>query len=273
MRDKIVRELGNKPVVGIYGVTNTTNNKVYIGQSIDIDRRWNQHKYGKGSIILHNAITKYGIDNFEFKVLDVVDVDGMSKNDIKELLITLEQKWLDAKKSYIKENGYNQQSSAKPTIPIKRSGDFGKTISKIKIDNNHCGKPITQYDLKGVKIKDWGSAAQVERISGFHAENISACCLKKQNSSNGFIWRFRDDPITNSDITKANNSKRLSEVRQYDLNGKLIATFKNTKDAHNKTGLSWGAIRQACSGHRKTGCGYIWKFKNQPLTLSEHVKS
>jgi len=51
-----------------------------------------------------------------------------------------------------------------------------------------------------------------------------------------------------------------------------VSIFKDTKDAHNKTGLSWGAIRQACSGHRKTGCGYIWKFKNQPLVLSEHVK-
>ena len=48
------------------------NNKVYIGQSIDIERRWDQHKYGKGNIILRNAIQKYGLDNFEFLILEEI---------------------------------------------------------------------------------------------------------------------------------------------------------------------------------------------------------
>jgi predicted GIY-YIG superfamily endonuclease len=32
-------------VAGIYKITNLINNKVYIGQSLDIKRRWKNHKY------------------------------------------------------------------------------------------------------------------------------------------------------------------------------------------------------------------------------------
>ena len=273
MRDNIVIELGKAPIVGIYMVTNIVNQKIYIGQSIDIGRRWNQHRYGKGSIILRNAINKYGIENFTFEVVEKLVVSGLTKNQISESLTMLEQKWLDDEKPYLKENGYNQQSVAKPNIPTKRPNGYGEMISKIKIDNNHCGKPITQYDLKGVKVKEWVSAAQVERVLDYHAENISACCLKKQHSSNNFIWRFAGDPIKSSDIKQANDSNRLSEVRQYDLTGKLVATFDNTKMASEKTKIPNNTIRCACSGHRKTGSGFIWKFKNQPLTLSEHLNN
>ena len=70
MSDKVVRKISKTPICGIYQITNKVNNKIYIGQSIDIERRWNQHKYGKGSVVLMNAIKKYGLDNFEFKILE-----------------------------------------------------------------------------------------------------------------------------------------------------------------------------------------------------------
>jgi group I intron endonuclease len=59
----------NSKICGIYQVKCVVNNKIYIGQSIDIIRRWNQHKYGKGNIILRNAIKKYGVENFEFTII------------------------------------------------------------------------------------------------------------------------------------------------------------------------------------------------------------
>ena len=31
-------------MIGIYKITNNVNKKVYIGQSIDIKRRWREHK-------------------------------------------------------------------------------------------------------------------------------------------------------------------------------------------------------------------------------------
>lgn len=267
MNDKIVRKISKTHICGIYQITNKINNKIYIGQSIDIERRWNQHMYGKGSVVLMNAINKYGLDNFEFKILETIEFT--TKNEVINLLTEMEQKWFDIKTPYI--NGYNINTTSKPNLTPNKDIDFGVKISKIKIDNNHCGKPIKQYDLNGEFIRIWKSAAEVERCLGFKAENISACCLKKQNSSNNFIWRFERDELLSDDIIKANKSLRMSEVRQYNLKGELISVYKNIKYASNQTNIKESIIRDACGGHRKTGSGYIWKYKNEPLNLMNHI--
>jgi group I intron endonuclease len=267
MNDKVIRKISKTPICGIYQITNKINNKIYIGQSIDIERRWNQHMYGKGSVVLMNAITKYGLDNFEFKILETIEFT--TKNEVINLLTEMEQKWFDIKTPYI--NGYNINTTSKPNLTPNRDINFGIKISKIKIDNNHCGKPIKQYDLNGKFIKNWKSAAEVERCLGFKAENISASCLKKQNSSNKFIWRFEHDELSSDDIIKANKSLRMSEVRQYNLKGKLIKVYKNIKDASSQTKIKESIIRDTCNGQHKTGYGFIWKFKNETLILSNHI--
>ena len=267
MNDKVVRKISKTPICGIYQITNKINNKIYIGQSIDIERRWNQHMYGKGSVVLMNAITKYGLDNFEFKILETIEFT--TKNEVINLLTEMEQKWFDIKTPYI--NGYNINTTSKPNLTPNRDINFGIKISKIKIDNNHCGKPIKQYDLNGKFIKNWKSAAEVERCLSFKAENISACCLKKQNSSNNFIWRFESDELLNDDIIKANKSLRMSEVRQYNLKGELINIYDNVLIASEKTNISQHIIRSTCNGHTKIGSRFIWKFKNEPLILLNHI--
>ena len=271
MKNRITRNLSELPICGIYQVTNKINGKKYIGQSIDIERRWSQHRYGKGNIILRNAINKYGLDNFEFEILEKINGESKSKVELTELLTEVEQKWFDLEEPYLKENGYNIQTTSKPNLTPNRGDHFGELISKIKINNNHCGKPVCQYDLMGKFIKKWKSAAAVERKLGFHSENISACCLGKQNVSNGFIWRFENEPLTEDDINMANQSLRLSEVRQYDLKGNLLNTFENASIASEKNELCIKYIREACGGRMKTFNRFIWKWKNEPLVLSEHI--
>ncbi len=58
----------------IYKITNTINNKIYIGQTIQsFKNRLNEHKkkMRNGSKSpLYDALRKYGIENFEFKIID-----------------------------------------------------------------------------------------------------------------------------------------------------------------------------------------------------------
>lgn len=269
MNDKVVRTLSETPICGVYQITNKINGKFYIGQSIDIERRWNQHKYGKGSLILKNAIKKHGLENFEFKLLETINYTN--KSEVIKQLMRLEEKWLKTKKPFSYKNGYNINETAKPNLTPNKNNDFGKKVSKIKIENNHCGKPIHQFDLDGNFIKKWESAAQIERTLGYKSENISACCLKKQNSSHNFIWRFKKNEINQIDIDNANKSLKMSEVRQYNLKGELINKYENIKVASIKTGFNESTIRDVCGGNKKTGCGYIWKYKNEPLILKNHI--
>ena len=85
-----------KKVRGIYKVTNKINGKVYIGQSVDIGKRWRQHMTAKDDIYFHKAIQKYGIENFEWEV-----IEQCKKKDLDEREIY----WIEYYDSYNK--GYN----------------------------------------------------------------------------------------------------------------------------------------------------------------------
>lgn len=64
-----------KPVGYIYLVTNTVNGKKYIGQTKSVHLRWTKHLWDarNGSpLALHNAIRKYGADNFTIECLEEI---------------------------------------------------------------------------------------------------------------------------------------------------------------------------------------------------------
>lgn len=58
--------------IGIYKITNKLNGKAYVGQSIHIEQRWQEHCWKSSSIkgIIGKAIQKYGIQNFIFEILE-----------------------------------------------------------------------------------------------------------------------------------------------------------------------------------------------------------
>ena len=259
MRDKVSRKLSDNPICGIYSVTNKINNKIYIGQSIDIERRWNQHRYGKGNLILKNAIKKYGIENFEFDVLEVLE-----SKDIK-ILTELEQKWFDIKKPFITQNGYNIQKTSKPNLTPNKDNHFGELISKIKIDNNHTGKPIKQYNLNGDFIKEWPSSASVERELGFNARNVGGCAQGNTLTSNGFIWLYENIILTKEHVDKVKNKRpKEKKVYQYSLNGDLINKFTSLKEASKNTGFNYGCISHTCRGGWSTYKGFRWSYELLP---------
>lgn len=63
----------------IYLITNLTNGKSYVGKSVDPPGRWHDHKkvalggrekYPNDFFAVHAALSKYGIDNFSFEIID-----------------------------------------------------------------------------------------------------------------------------------------------------------------------------------------------------------
>lgn len=69
-----------KKLSGIYKITNKLDNKVYIGQSIDITRRYAEHfseTYCRNSHdYFHTCLLFYGFDNFTFEIIkETYDLD------------------------------------------------------------------------------------------------------------------------------------------------------------------------------------------------------
>lgn len=66
---------------GIYCFTNKVNGKKYIGQSIDLDRRRRKMDY-KTSSMFYSALTKYGLDAFDYEILELCPVENLDEREI-----------------------------------------------------------------------------------------------------------------------------------------------------------------------------------------------
>jgi group I intron endonuclease len=263
-----VSSLSQSPICGIYKITNLINGMSYVGQSVDISKRWNAHKHEgrqNHNAYLHRAIHKHGIENFLFEVVEECNLDNLD---------VLEKKYIALLDS-VAPNGYNMdlggciRKEMGPETREKRrlasagsrNSNFGKHKSeafKIMIAAARS-KPINQYSINGKYIKTFANARSVpEYPKGY--KNISLCLNGKTKYAYGFQWRFAD--IGNSDVDSLGEIRAANNthVSQFSLDGAYITTFRNLREASEATGALYKSISSCCRGRRKQTEGFIWRY-------------
>ena len=70
-----------------YCITNTLNNKKYVGQTYDVKSRIHQHLSGDGSKLLLRDIVKQGTPTFKFEVLDIIYDDTRNVDEQEDTYI------------------------------------------------------------------------------------------------------------------------------------------------------------------------------------------
>ena len=68
-------------MIGIYKITKKENGKSYIGQSNDIERRIKENQY-KTDLAIELAIRKYGVDAFNYEVLEQCSLEELDAKEI-----------------------------------------------------------------------------------------------------------------------------------------------------------------------------------------------
>lgn len=86
-KEMCVRVLGKNSVTGIYKITNLLTGLCYIGQAIDVKKRWSEHiKCGLGIDTpsgnkLYAAMQQDGIENFSFELLEACPQEELNKKE------------------------------------------------------------------------------------------------------------------------------------------------------------------------------------------------
>ena len=74
--------------IGIYGIKNLINNKIYVGKTgMNFGDRWDNHKAllrnnKHDNLYLQHAWNKYGEENFEFIILEDCNIDELNDREI-----------------------------------------------------------------------------------------------------------------------------------------------------------------------------------------------
>jgi len=236
---------------GIYIIKNLINQKVYIGQSVNIEERWIKHCAGYG--IMHNsaidaAIKKYGKNNFSLEILELCN---------REELNNKEAYYANLYNSYA-PNGYN--------INI-----CGEAFHNPKHD-----KEISCYDIStGILIKTFTCTHEADR-QGYLRQSIVATADQKGYSKTAYnmLWQWGHEqriPIIKPQAGK--HGGKL--VYRYNKDtGEFIDSFKSLVDAErylNKPGGNKN-ISSVCNGKRKYAYNYRWSYSLYNNILEEQNK-
>lgn len=214
---------------GIYKITNTITGKCYIGQALDIRARLMKHANNKHpkKYVIYKAVEKYGLDNFEARILLIINTFGKTPYEIKKELNCHEYFYIDLYDSY--NNGYNMTIEGDSwRLGMKHTKE---TIEKIK--KAHQGykpkaakdsqKKTYGYDLITECFIEAESIVEMAQKSGVDYRSIGQIC-KNENYKEG--GRF---------ISK---SRWLFSFNEKDLNNRIAfyisGGFKRRKQYNRK---------------------------------------
>jgi len=208
----------DKEKSGIYCIRNLINNKVYIGKAKCIHRRIKNHitnlnnkKRDSENDHFINAWLKYGRENFDYFVLEYLELD-------EKLISEKEIYWIKQFNSLNSKCGYNKREDSKTGLIVsdetrkklsnayklrKTRGYIGGNCSKFYRENpeakeemaNKVSQSRTIYEIhqktkEGKLIKIWNTMKSIlDDNPTYKRHNIYAVCSGEKPSMYGFVWR------------------------------------------------------------------------------------
>jgi len=251
-------------ICGIYKITNKINGKIYVGQSIDIHKRWREHKSDfknrkdRHNIYFQRSWDKYKSINFEFEVIERCNKTEL---DIQE------RYWVKYYNSSDIQFGYNADEGSNGKV-INKETKFRMGAGNRGIARNN--QKIVQISLDGVLIRTWNNELEIRTEFIKETRSIRGCCRKepKRYTAHGYIWIYEDEYLeTGLDIDYYRRNKIVKEVLQFDLDMTFIKEWKSITEASKKLNIADWCISFCCNGKRKKASGFIWQYKYSQVAI------
>ena len=262
----------------VYCFINSINNKKYIGKTVRSSylHRLSDHKYEiehpTNNYYFYRALRKYRWDNFNIIILfqtQILDNTENNKKILDNLVLEKEKYYISRYQTNNPEFGYNLTDGGDGIVGFKFSKEAKQKMSqsrknKPRKNNGNLSQPVLQFDLDFNFIKEWPSAAEIERQLGYKASQISRCCNNNLDTYKKYIWVKKSnyfDGYLQQNKSHAKYSSKAKSVLQYTLDGTFIAEYPSCKAAKETLNLTT-SISKAAAGTQKQSAGYIWIYKS-----------
>ena len=212
-------------MIGIYKITNP-NGKVYIGQSVNIEKRWNRYKNlipkdCIGQPLIYRSLIKYGVKNHIFEIIELCNKEELNKlesyyivlynsfnskcglnltsggsnylfSDISRRKMSIAQKNKIVSKETRLKMSISQKGKKHTNLTLKKMSDAHKNISKdtrLKMSISQKNRPILSDDTK-------------LKLSFSKRKTII-------NTENGILYNGIKEAANSLNISVSNLSKKL----------------------------------------------------------------
>lgn len=238
---------------GVYKITSPSN-KVYIGYSEDIERRFREYKtyQCKNQIHLYNSLVKYGSENHIFEILELCDFDQVLKRE----------RYYQDFYNVLGGNGLNCILTETDELPrVYKKGHY------VGENNPYYGKKHTEEILQ--KMRDAHKKRKLEKPESYKKSPEQKLKLIGRQKGKIISQEQRDK------ISKAHKGKKLPKeivlsmqqnsrfnksIDQFDLEGNFIKTYISVAEAARQIGISNSAIQSVLRGVTHKAGGFKWKY-------------
>lgn len=277
---------------GIYKITDKQNGKIYIGQSVNIEKRWTAHKNGLQNLTkIDSMIVQKGVNNFTFEIIEKCSREKLNEREIFWINhynsfhkgynqttggnsaywtpVKLTVKQVNKIKHLLKNTNEDQISIAKkfnvsqPTIAMINTGETWKDdIHKYPIR-------ILQKATKPTPIKNTKpTQKQLIQMIKRHKGNFTSLATELKISTTTIRrWCKSYNMSTSSlDYRPVKTKNQYSQPKPVNMidpnNGRILQKFQSMLEAERFLNKVSGArhIKEVCEGKRKTAYGYVWNY-------------
>lgn len=248
-------------ICGVYKIVNDVNDKIYIGQSINVIARWKDHvnslrRGDSRCTLLQRAWNKYGEEHFYFEILESCS---------EEMLDDVETKYIDFYDSRNINKGYN----------IEPGGNKNKHLAdetKRKIGDANRGRSHSE------EAKRKMSESRTGENNGMYGKHHSEESKKKMsNAKKGKPGKpctdYQKECARLANLGKdvsEETRKKISEANKgripYNKNPRpvycieLNRVFATASDAGKELNIHSSNVINCCEHIRKMCGGYHWMY-------------
>lgn len=176
-------------MIGIYSITNKKTGQMYIGQSINIEKRFKEHIRGDGcpNSRIDNAIQKYGKDYFKFEVIEEFNKNTRFLSDV---LNDSEQYYIAAYNTFNNDFHYNLTIGGDGVGFGENHPRYGKhhlEESKKKMSEAQTGKHLSEETKK--KMSQVKSGENNPMYGKYHSKETKKKMSEAQSGENNPQWK------------------------------------------------------------------------------------
>jgi len=214
-----------QPYIYVYQTICNVNGKSYVG--VHKTKRLDDGYIGCGiykqgdaklNLLFHRAVKKYGYSSFDKYILsfydnyeDALEEEKFVVNDnwVKNKTtynsaiggrgntttwMSDENKkiWKDKIKNSVKEwvNNGGLEIIRQKSKTAKRTRMYGSKNPRYGKGNPELERKVIQYDKNGNKLKEFNTLTDAAKCIGVYISSISNCCIGKNLTSKGFVFRY-----------------------------------------------------------------------------------
>ena len=230
-------------MIGIYKII-SPKNRIYIGQSIDIEKRFNTYKllHCKKQIRLYNSFLKYGIDKHKFEILCECSVEELNEKEryYQDTFSILNKNGLNCKLTKTNDRNGKHSEETKLKIIESRKGYTHSEETKNKLSNAQKGKKLSKEIREKMSIARKGKKHSIE-----HCNKIIKS-LKGNTNSLG------------SKHSKESREKRSEIFKKIILNTQTGIFYLGAEEASITININKGTLIGYLNGRYKNKTPFIY---------------